>query len=76
MTGGERHRRKKQNMIDLGRTESVCRMRNHGRLRQSNFLPFGRLPGGSRCCMAITTMAIRRKEDAEESQGTQEREGV
>lgn len=70
-TGG-----KKQNMVDLGRTESVCRMRNHGRLRQSIFLPFGRLPGGSRRCMAITTMAIRRKEDAEESQGTQEREGL
>ena len=76
MTGGERHRRKKQNMVDLGRTESVCGMRNHGGLRQSIFLPFGRLPGGSRHCMAITTMEIRRKEDAEESQGAQEREGV
>lgn len=76
MTGGERHRRKKQNMVDLGRTELVCRMRNHGGLRQSIFLPFGRLPGGSRHCMAITTMEIRRKEDAEESQGAQEREGV
>lgn len=63
-------------MVDLGRTESVCEMRNHDRLRQSICLPFGRLPGGSRRCMAITTMAIRRKEDAEESQGAQEREGV
>lgn len=76
MTGGERHRRKKQNMVDLGRTESVCEMRNHGRRRQSIFLPFGRLPGGSWHCMAITTIAIRRKADAEESQGTQKREGV
>ncbi len=67
---------KEQNMVDLGRTESVCEMRNHGRLRQSNFLPFGRLPGGSWHCMVITTIAIRRKADAEESQGTQKREGV
>lgn len=64
-------------MIDLGRTESVCSMGNHGRLRQSIFLPLGRLPGGSRHCMAITTMTIRRrKADAEESQDMQEREGV
>lgn len=63
-------------MVDLGRTESVCEMRNHGRLRQFIFLPFGRLPGGSRLCMAITTMAIRRKEDAEERQGAQECEDV
>lgn len=73
---GKGTRSKKQNMVDLGRTESVCEMRNHGGLRQSIFLSFDRLPGGSRHCMAITTIAIRRKADAEESQDTQEREGV
>lgn len=42
-------------MVDLGRTESVCKK---NRLRQSIFLPFRRMPGGSRRCMTIKTMTI------------------
>lgn len=61
-------------MVDLGRTESVCK--KSWQAEAVYFLPFGRVSGGSRHCMAITTIAVRRKADAEESQDTQEREGV